>query len=347
VRRLLVATQRVDPRHPSLAATIPKLRALAARVDELVVLADTAEPGSLPPNCRVATFGAHSRVARGARFEARLAGAAARGRLPVLAHMVPLFALLAAPIVRPLGSPLLLWYTHWNPTRALRLAERVVTTVLSVDERSFPLPTAKLRTIGHGIDLGAFDHPRESPGETLQLAALGRLSPMKRYLTLLSAVRVAVDRGADLRLEIRGPALTDEERAYRAHVEAAVSRLDLGDRVTLGDALPWSDVPDALARHDVLVNLAEAADKIVYEAAAARTLPVASAPSFAALLPPELRFPRDDAEALAKRLHAIAAMTPTARAELAESVRARVARNHSVESWADAVVDAAGLSTRR
>ena len=41
MQRLSSSTQSVDPEHPALAATIPKIRALAARVDELVVLAQS------------------------------------------------------------------------------------------------------------------------------------------------------------------------------------------------------------------------------------------------------------------------------------------------------------------
>ena len=54
--KLLFITQQVDPRHPALAATVPKIAALAAHVDEVVVLADGAVPGVLPDNCRVRTF---------------------------------------------------------------------------------------------------------------------------------------------------------------------------------------------------------------------------------------------------------------------------------------------------
>ena len=34
MRRLIFITQQVDPGHPALAATIPKIRALSERVDE-------------------------------------------------------------------------------------------------------------------------------------------------------------------------------------------------------------------------------------------------------------------------------------------------------------------------
>src|SRR5207237_6157331 len=48
MKRLLFLTQSVDPAHPVLAATIPKLRELAQRVDEVVVLAPSADGGQLP-----------------------------------------------------------------------------------------------------------------------------------------------------------------------------------------------------------------------------------------------------------------------------------------------------------
>ena len=64
----MFATQRVDPEHPALGATVAKIAAVAARVDEVVVLADGAVPGSLPDNVTVRTFGARSRLGRGAGF---------------------------------------------------------------------------------------------------------------------------------------------------------------------------------------------------------------------------------------------------------------------------------------
>ncbi|MDW8339268.1 MAG: hypothetical protein RMM28_09035, partial [Thermoleophilia bacterium] len=115
--KLVVITQEVDPEHPALAATVAKIRALARLLDEVVVLAHRAVPGVLPRNCRVRAFGARVRAARGARFELALASElrGLRGGA-VLAHMCPIYAVLAAPLVRPLRVPLLLWFTHWRRT---------------------------------------------------------------------------------------------------------------------------------------------------------------------------------------------------------------------------------------
>ena len=48
----------------------------------------------------------------------------------VVAHMVPLYAVLAAPVVRPLGVPLVLWYTHWKAHVVVRAAERACSAVV-------------------------------------------------------------------------------------------------------------------------------------------------------------------------------------------------------------------------
>src|ERR1043166_156913 len=71
--RLVFVTQRVDEDDPALGATVAKLRALAARVDELVVLALSAAPTELPANVRVKTFGARTQAGKGVRFVAALA----------------------------------------------------------------------------------------------------------------------------------------------------------------------------------------------------------------------------------------------------------------------------------
>ena len=56
--KLVVVTQAVDADDPVLGATVPKLRALAERVDELVVLALRIGEHGLPANVRVKSIAA-------------------------------------------------------------------------------------------------------------------------------------------------------------------------------------------------------------------------------------------------------------------------------------------------
>ena len=144
--------------------------------------------------------------------------------------MCPIYAVLAAPLARPLGVKVLLWYTHWSASRTLRLAERVSNGVLSVDRRTFPLDSPKVRAIGHGIDLAEFAcadgeaaHTR-SPGARRS----GATRRPRASTSCCEAVRLALDDGLDLRLEAYGPALNPEERAHRGELERLVEELDLG-----------------------------------------------------------------------------------------------------------------------
>jgi glycosyltransferase involved in cell wall biosynthesis len=325
MRRLVFVTQQIDPEHPALAATLRKVEALAARVDELVVLADGVVPGALPANCRAHVFAASTRAGRGVRFEAALARELLPRPLAVVAHMCPIYAVLAAPLARPLRVPLLLWFTHWRASRLLQAAERASTRVVSVDRRSFPLDSPKLAGIGHGIDMSEFDCTGREPGTgRLRVLALGRTSRAKGLETVVRAAALA-----DVDVEIRGPSLSDEERAERARVEALA-----GANVRLAEPVARAEVPALFRRSDVLVNnmRAGAADKVVLEAAASCLPVVASDPGWADLLGPDLLFERDSPESLAAALGRVAAADRDA---LGRRLRERVVRDHSVEAWAD------------
>ena len=346
--RLVFVTQQVDPAHPALAATVPKIAALAELVDDVVVLADGAVDDVLPSNCRVRTFRSRTKAGRGARFEAALArelGGLRGGRGAVVAHMCPIYAVLAAPLVRPLRIPLVLWFTHWRASRLLDAAERVSTAVTSVDARSFPLPSAKVQAIGHGIDLAEFPCVTPAPATGLRLLALGRTSPAKG---LDVVVRAAAGAGDDVTLDVHGPSLSDEERAHRTGLAALVEELGLGRRVSVGDPVPRAEVPRLLAAHDALVDnmRAGAPDKVVYEAAASCLPVLASNPVFDSLLDAAQRFPREDVDALAARIRELAALGPDERAAIGRRLRERVERGHSVHSWARGIVEAAGIPVK-
>jgi glycosyltransferase involved in cell wall biosynthesis len=333
LRKVIFITQQVDPGHPALAATVAKIRAVAARVDEVAVLADGIVPGVLPDNCRLHRFGASTKAGRGARFERALVQELRPAPERVIAHMCPIYAVLAAPLVRPLGIRLLLWYTHWKATPTLRLAERVSSVVVSVDTRSFPFPSAKVVPIGHGIDMTEFSCSDHRSADVVRAIALGRYSPAKGLDTVIRAVAQV----PGVRLEVHGPALSPLEQSHRAELERLVA--DLQAPVELGEALPRDELPALLARSDVLVNnmRAGASDKVVYEAAASCLPVIASNPVFDEFLDP---FPREDAGELAKRLRAFAALPAEERAVIGRALREAVVERHSVDSWADKVLAA-------
>jgi glycosyltransferase involved in cell wall biosynthesis len=342
--RIIVVTQQVDPEHPALAATIAKLRALAARVDELDVMALGGSASALPQNCRLELFGGRAKLLRGLRFWRVLRGELRREPRCdlVLAHMCPIYAILAAPFTRRRGVPLALWYTHWKRTPTLRLAGRLVDHIVSVDERSVPLRSPKVRAIGHGIDPSEFPchEPPSREAGVLRVLVLGRYSRAKGIETILRATQIALSSDLDLVVDIHGPALTRAEIEHKEYLNVLREELGLGDRVLIGEALSRTQVPALLADHDLLVNNMEAGalDKVVFEAAASCTPVIASNPGFDALLPAELRFRRSQADELAERLIAFSRLDLDRRRTLGRLLRERVCESHSVDSWAEGII---------
>lgn len=330
--KLVFATQRVDPDHPVLAATVPKITALAQRVDEVVVLALSAKPGVLPDNCRVRTFGAPTQLLRGLRFAQGLSAELVRGRPAALvAHMSPIYAVLAAPVVRPLGVRVLLWYTQVRTNPLLERAVRLVDGVFTTDARSFPFASPKVHAIGHGIDVSRFTCNAPPGRQRLRLLALGRYSQVKCYPELIAAVSTL-----DAELVIHGSTETDAERAHRPEVERLAAAV--GDRIVVGGPVPPAEVPSLLADADALVSGTRGgADKAVLEAGAACVPAFSPAPAFAELLPAPLHWEHDLATALAQ----FSALTPAERNALGRELSERVRAQHSLDRWADQIVEAA------
>jgi glycosyltransferase involved in cell wall biosynthesis len=350
--RIVFVTQTIDSEDPNLAVAVDKVRALAARCEEVRVVADRVRKHDLPDNVTFRTFASGSRIGRGVCYERAIAEALGDPRPDaLLAHMVALFLVLAAPLARARRVPLLLWYAHWRVGPTARLADRLCAAALSVDRDSYPIRSSKLHAIGHGIDLDRFV-PRTGRGSddpTLRLLALGRTAPWKGYATLLDGFERALADGLDARLEIRGPSTKAEEVEHRAELAARIGgSATLAGRAELAQPVSRDRVPSLLAGSDALVTAADSGrstqtlDKVVYEAGACAVPVLASNPALAAFLhglPLRLDFRPGDADDLARALREFGAASPATREQVGVELRRRVERGHSVDTWADRVLD--------
>ncbi len=100
--RLVFVTQAIDSDDPNLAVAVDWVRALAARCDEVRVVADRVRAHDLPANVIVPRRSAPARGRDAASRYERAAVEALREPRPdaILVHMVPLFLVLAAPLAR-------------------------------------------------------------------------------------------------------------------------------------------------------------------------------------------------------------------------------------------------------
>jgi glycosyltransferase involved in cell wall biosynthesis len=351
--RIVFATQKLDPEHRILAATVELVDELARRVDEVAVVADAGTLEGRPANVTLHTFGSPRRVARASRFLRAVSEALAPGADAFVAHQVPLYVIAAWPLAKRHRVPVLLWYSHWRRHLPLRLSEKLATLVVSADPRSFPLASAKVRPIGQAVELPLFP-PLEAHGESgrLRAVALGRYSPAKGLPVVLEAVASARASGVDVSLVVHGSAGSRMEREHRISLDELVQRLGLEGHVVLGGPLPRAELPALFAHSDVLVNNMQggSADKVVYEAGASRLPVLASNPvhdELVAGIEPPLLFGRARPDELAARLAAIAGLSPEERLLIGSTLRERVAERHSVRSWVDGLLAAVAEAGRQ
>ena len=115
--RIVFVTQQVDPDTRCWAPPSPRSRR-SQRASTRWSCWRTAPSRARCRRTAGCAFRREPEVGRGARFAAALARElpGPRGGA-VVAHMCPIYAVLAAPLVRPLGVPQLLWFTHWRASR--------------------------------------------------------------------------------------------------------------------------------------------------------------------------------------------------------------------------------------
>jgi glycosyltransferase involved in cell wall biosynthesis len=160
----------------------------------------------------------------------------------------------------------------------------------------------KVSVIINGVDSGKFAMTTraKSPSAPIRIGTVARLEPVKDHATLLQAMRVLVDKGADVQLEIIG------DGSSRQSLEQLVKDLGLNDLVRFLGA--QRDIPSLLAGIDIfaLSSLSEGTSISILEAMAAGKPVVATAVGGNPALVHDdkngLLVPPSDPEALAEAL---------------------------------------------
>lgn len=342
--RLLFLTQSLDLDDPILGFAHGWIAALARHVDHVIAAPLRAGRVELPANVEVRSLGkehADTTMQKLKGFARVVGGACRRGEVDaILAHMVPRYAVYAAPFALPRRIPIFLWYTHKGVDWSLRLAEPVIRRAFTASERSFRLESAKKVVTGHGIDTAQFRPPDASdPAPTHDIAVVGRIAPAKDPLVLVEALGLLKARGLTPRVVLAGGTLLDAHDAYQRQVEARVAALGIADQLTFLGPVPHHEVRRVFLDAPIFVTPSRtgSVDKTVLEAMACGRLAVTCNESFEEVLgslAPRLLFPVGDAESLAVRLEQLLALGDAERDDVARRLRELVCRDHDLERLA-------------
>ncbi|MEX2033271.1 MAG: glycosyltransferase family 4 protein, partial [Candidatus Colwellbacteria bacterium] len=140
---------------------------------------------------------------------------------------------------------------------------------------SLRLESKKVVEVGHGINTKAFECERSwdlSSGPA-RILAVGRMSPIKDYETLLSAVSMVKDT-TRIEVTIVGQPVMSNDFAYYERLKEMTRELNIQDGITFRGFVPYKDIPDYYKNSDFVVNLSPTGglDKVVLEAMAAKAI---------------------------------------------------------------------------
>ena len=222
--RLVFVTQTVDADHPVLAQTVDLVRALAARCD--VGRSSCATPcgrHDLPGNVRLRTFGARDPP----RARHRASSRAAAASLLAAAHAAGRGARAHGPALRPARgaageaasrpAPPLVHALECRAGRSGLRSASWTSSSASAAARSRSRRRSCTRPATRSTSPASRrseDAPARRPAAAC--SRLGRTARWKGYDTMLRGLELAIERGLDAQLELRGPQLTEDEEAHRA-----------------------------------------------------------------------------------------------------------------------------------
>jgi len=295
---LLLFNLKTDADDDVLGFTTDWINALAKHFNKVIVITMCTGRIKVAENVRVFSVGkekGYSEPRRFFEFYRILLYILRTERIDVcFAHMIPLFAVMAWPLLKCWRIPILLWYTHKTVTPLLRLAALTVDQVVTASGESFRIKSSKVRVTGHGIDTERFaPASRESAGTSFTILTVGRLSPIKRVEILLEAV--AILQHAELpemhfTVLIVGGTLVESDIVYAERLKLQAERLGIKELVKFTGSVPFLEVLSCYQKADCFINLSDtdSVDKAVLEAMSCGLPVITSNKAFRGVLGEEL-----------------------------------------------------------
>ncbi|MEB3830091.1 glycosyltransferase family 4 protein [Phormidium sp. CCY1219] len=359
--RLLLFNLATDVDDPILGFATRWIAALAEHVESIDVITMRSGKIEVPQNVWVHSVGkekGYSEPRRAIEFYRILGRLLAEQHYDAcFAHMMPLFAVMAAPFLRLKKIHTVLWYTHKSVTPILRLATVCVDRVVTASKESFRIPSSKVRVIGHGIDTEKFvpkrDHlsvplvppfpkgglggDRSSRQRPFTILTVGRLSPIKRVELLVEAIALLREKKPDMSvcLKIVGGPASESDKLYEDELKNQVEQYQLQDTVFWAGSIPFPQVVDYYQQADCFVNLCPTGgmDKAVLEAMSCELVVVVANQTFIRVMGTALANTwviDGSTEKLCDRLLLLLSMTETYQNEMATKLRNIVVTHHSL-----------------
>jgi glycosyltransferase involved in cell wall biosynthesis len=268
-------------------------------------------------------------------------------------HMMPLFTVLAAPLLKWRRVPIVTWYAHPHLTGMLRLAHSFSSHMVTSLATAYPYKTDKLIVTGQGIDTELFTADSDSRSdEPPMILCVGRLSPVKDHPTLLKAVWLLQQRSTKrFSVVIIGAPGSMRDGSYVATLQNQTRELGLEEIVHFEPAAAITSLPEWYRRCTVHVNMTPTGfgDKVALEAMACGKLSLVANEGFRETLGKfenRLLFRFGDAAHLEQKLSTLLELCERDRDEIGKYLAQRINQLHGMSHLISRLVEILEKVTR-
>lgn len=341
-QRLLIFNLRTDADDHILGFTTRWINELAHYYSYVDILTTHAGRIAVADNVRVFSTGRerdNSRLARIANFYGHLSRLLLQHHYDAcFAHMQPLFAAMGAPLLTLRGVKTTTWYTHRQRNKQVEWATRLSYRVVSAVESSFPVPTPKLRALGHGIDTD-FYHPTPHPTVSNRIVQVARLTDIKHQHILLQAAK-----NLDCEIVLVGDIPDGFGDGYKQRLHAMVDELGIRDKVIFAGAQTPAQVVEWYQGAAIAINLSPIGlfDKAALEGMACGVPVITSNPEFSPLnghYDERLRISAPDAtDELQQKLDYLLNLSPDKSQTIGIHLREGVIEHHSLTKLVEKLI---------
>jgi glycosyltransferase involved in cell wall biosynthesis len=347
--RILLFNLATDVNDPVLGFTTRWIWVLAERVELIYVITMRIGHIDMPHNVQVRSVGkekGYSEPHRVVEFYRHLLHVLRNDHIDVcFSHMIPIFTVLGAPVLKHQGIPIVTWFAHPSLSRVLKLAHHLSDRMVASLATAYPYKQDKLTAIGQGIDTQLFSpDSRVLPEDPPMILCVGRLSPVKDHPTLLKAIWLLRQRWHRLfKVVVLGGPVSPGDEVYVRSLHDQLDKLGLDNILHFQPPIPMTSLPSWYRRCTVHVNLTPtgSGDKVAWEAMSCGKPCLAANEGFRDSFGEyahHLLFRYGDPEDLALRLEWALSLSDGERAYLGSYLRQHVMSMHSLQRLADRLV---------
>lgn len=340
--RLLLFNLITDAVHLRMGFTTVWISSLAAFCETIDVVTMMKGEINVPSNVRVYSVGkekGYSEPRRLIEFYRCLFRILRHRRIDAcFSHMIPIFTILAAPILKVLGIPLITWYAHPKLSNTLKVAHHFSDLMVTSFPTTYPYLHNKLAVIGQGINTDLF-----SPGESIEtsdtamILCVGRISPAKEHKILLNAIALLCKwYGEVFHAVILGEPATPSDAKYLISLQRYAATLEIENITHFQPAVPYAELPYWYQKCTVHINLTPEGfgDKCALEAMSCGRPCIIANEAFRETVgkfADQLIFRERDAHDLARKLLWLLKMSSEDRNEIGSYLRQQVIKMHGLK----------------